>query len=358
MTTLLLFVAGLAALVAGGELLVRGAARLALAAGVGPLVVGLTVVAFGTSAPEFAVSVQSAFEGKVDIAVGNVVGSNILNVLLILGASALVAPLLVSGQIVRQEVPVMIGASLLLLLLAQDGALGRIECALMFVLLLAYTAFLVLQARRASVHGRTADAGDGAVAAATGSVGVQLGLVAGGLVLLVVGAGWLVDAAVAFARDLGVSDLVIGLTIVAAGTSAPEVATSIMATLRGHREIAVGNVIGSNTFNVLGVLGLSGLVAPEALAVAPSVIAFDLPVMTVVALACLPVCFTGQVVARWEGGIFLGYYVAYTTYLVLYATDHDALSTFSAAMMLFVVPLTVLTIGVVLLRALREHRAG
>jgi cation:H+ antiporter len=359
MTQVLMFFGGLAALIAGAELLVRGAAKLAVSAGLSPLVVGLTVVAFGTSSPELAVSVQSAYAGRVDIAIGNVVGSNVFNVLFILGLSALIAPLVVARQVVRQEVPIMIGASLLLYGFAANGAITRLEAGLLFGSLVLYTAFLVVQGRRA---GREGDAA--ADAAAEIGVGsrwdrhwaVQLGLVGAGLVLLVAGSNWLVDAAVHFARELGVSDLVIGLTIVAAGTSAPEVATSVMATLRGHRDIAVGNVIGSNTFNILGVLGLSGLVAPEALAVAPSVTAFDLPVMVVVAVACLPVFFTGYAIARWEGALFMGYYAAYTGYLILYARQHDALSGFSAVMMGFVIPLTVVTLAVLGVRALRRQR--
>jgi cation:H+ antiporter len=348
-----LFVAGLAALVVGAELLVRGAGKLAVSLGISPLVVGLTVVAFGTSSPELAVSVQSAWEGRTDLAVGNVVGSNIFNVLFILGLAAVLAPLVVSRQIIRQEVPIMVGASLLLLVLAGDGAIGRLEAGAMFVLLAAYMAFLVVQSRREQAGAARAEveAEIGAGSAWDRHWAVQVALVAAGLALLVAGSDWLVTAAIAFARALGVSELVIGLTIVAAGTSTPEVAASVMATLRGEREIAVGNVIGSNTFNILGVLGLSGLVAPQALRVAPSLVTFDLPVMMAVALACLPVFFTGNTIARWEGFVFLAYYAAYAAYLVLAAREHDALGVFSGTMMLFVLPITALTLAVLAWRA-------
>jgi cation:H+ antiporter len=321
--------------------------------GISPLVVGLTVVAFGTSSPELAVSVQSAWEGRTDLAVGNVVGSNVFNVLFILGLSAVLAPLVVSRQVIRQEVPIMVGASLLLLVLTGDGAIGRLEAGTMFALLAAYTAFLVVQSRREQAGAARAEveAEIGAGSAWDRHWAVQVALVVAGLALLVAGSDWLVTAAIAFARSLGVSELVIGLTIVAAGTSAPEVAASVMATIRGEREMAVGNVIGSNTFNVLGVLGLSGLVAPQALAVAPALVTFDLPVMMAVALACLPVFFTGNRIARWEGFVFLAYYAAYAAYLVLAAREHDALPAFSGTMMLFVLPITALTLAILAWRA-------
>ena len=357
LTHFLFFAIGLVALVAGAELLVRGASRLALSVGVSPLVVGLTVVAFGTSAPEMAVSVQSAQAGQADIALGNVVGSNIFNVLFILGVSALIAPLVVNAQLIRQEVPVMTGVSLLLFALAYDGRIGRGDGALLFGLLLVYTAFLVVQSRRETRRTKAEFAEE--VVPSDGwdaHWGVQILMVLGGLALLVLGAGWLVDAAVAFAKVLGVSELVIGLTVVAAGTSLPEVATSIMATLRGQRDIAVGNVVGSNTFNILGVLGASSLAASQPLAVAPAILNFDLPVMTAVAVATLPVFFTGRRIARWEGVVFLFYYAAYTAYLILAAQHREELPAFSAAMLYFVVPLTVLTLGIALFREWKDLR--
>ena len=348
---LLIFFAGLLALIAGAELLVRGASRLALSFGISPLVVGLTVVALGTSAPEIAVSVGAALDGRTDIAVGNVVGSNIFNVLFTLGLSALITPLVVNAQIVRQEVPIMIGASLLLLAFALDGRVGSWESGFLLALLLAYTLFLVVQSRRETQA--TRDEYEHEVVKASrwdAHWGVQLLLIAAGLALLVLGSQWLVAAATAFARALGVSDLVIGLTIVAAGTSLPEAATSVMAAVRKERDIAIGNVIGSNTFNLLGCLGLSGLVAADGLPIAAGVINFDIWVMLAVAFACLPVFLSGRKVARWEGGLFLAYYVAYTAYVVLNAQQHAVLPAFGAAMLSFVLPLTVVTLVVVMLR--------
>ncbi len=362
--TFLLFALGLVLLVAGAELLVRGASRLAGALGIPPLVIGLTVVAFGTSAPEMAVSVQAAASGETAIAVGNVVGSNIFNVLFILGVSALVAPLVVNQQLVRLDVPVMIGASVALYLMAMDGSLGWMEGAVLLAALVAYTAFQVVQARRernpevvaeyAQEYGPQKAGGE---AAARGWPW-QVALVVAGLALLVLGSRFLVQSAVTFAGWLGISETVVGLTIVAAGTSLPEVAASVMASIRGERDIAVGNVVGSNVFNILGVLGLSTLVADGGLPVAPAVLAFDLPVMLAVAVACLPIFFTGWSIARWEGFVFLGYYVAYTTYLVLDATGHDALPLYGRVMLWFVMPITALTLLVVVARALRDRRAA
>jgi cation:H+ antiporter len=352
--TLLLFIAGLVALVAGAELLVRGASKLALSFGISPLVVGLTIVAFGTSAPEVAVSVGAVLDGKTDIAIGNVVGSNIFNVLFILGLSALITPLVVNIQLIRQEVPIMVGASLLLLALSLDGTLGLLDSALLFGLLLAYTVFLVLQSRRETQAARdelAAEAKPATAGAWDARLPVQLVLIVVGLGLLVLGSDWLVSAAIVFAKALGVSDLVIGLTIVAAGTSMPEVATSITAAIKGERDIAVGNVVGSNTFNILGCLGVSGLVAgPTGLVIAPSLLNFDIWVMIAVALACLPVFLTGREIARWEGGVFLLYYAAYVAYLILAAQQHDALGSFSGVMLSFVIPITLVTLVVAALR--------
>ena len=350
----LLFLAGLAGLIVGASLLVRGASRLALSFGISPLVVGLTIVAFGTSSPELAVSVGAALDGRTDLALGNVVGSNIFNVLFILGLAALITPLVVDIQLIRQEVPLMIGASLILLALSLDGRIGLADGLLLCALLVAYTVFLIVQSRRQTQAAHAEYSAEVRPAAEGGwdeRLPVQVAMVMAGLALLVVGSDALVTAAIAFAKALGVSDVVIGLTIVAAGTSMPEVAASVAAALKGERDIAVGNVVGSNLFNILGCLGVSALAAgSQGLAVAPAVLNFDMWVMIAVALACLPVMLTGREIARWEGGVFLGYYVAYVAYLILAAQQHDALGVYSATMMGFVIPLTVVTLLAVTIR--------
>jgi cation:H+ antiporter len=356
--TLVLFVIGLGLLIVGAELLVKGASRLAAAVGISPLVIGLTVVAFGTSSPEMAVSVSTALQGQTDLSVGNVVGSNIFNVLFILGISAVITPLLVQRQLIRLDVPIMVGVSIVALLFTLDGSVSRLEGVILFAGIVSYTVFLIVQARRETKAKDGADEYDKEFSEKPRNAMDTLknvAFVAAGLVLLVVGSNWLVDGAIAIAKAIGVDDVVIGLTIVAAGTSLPEVATSILAAIRKERDIAVGNVVGSNIFNVLAVLGLSSIVAPTGLQVAPSMIDFDIWVMIAVAVACLPIFFTGNEISRWEGFVFLGYYIAYTTYLVFNATEHAALPMFSNVMMLFVVPITVLTLLITGFRAWRNR---
>jgi len=360
--TLALLVGGLLLLIAGGELLVRGASKLAISTGISPLVVGLTVVAFGTSSPELALSVQAVAGGEVDLALGNVVGSNILNILFILGLAALITPLVVDGQIIRQEVPILIGASLLLFAFSQDGEISRGEGGVFVALLIIYSTFLIWQSRRQTAELQSEYAGERHIADSISRrthwdepMPVQLALIAGGLALLLVGSRWLVIAATTIAQQLGVSELIIGLTILAAGTSMPEVAATLAAAIKGQRDIAVGNAIGSSIFNILCVVGFSSLIAPAALPVAPALLRFDMPVMIAVAVACLPIFFTGRSIARWEGAVFLGYYAAYTLYLILASQQHNALSTYTLVMQSFVLPLTALTLVVVVGRALRAR---
>ncbi len=357
LTIVLMFIGGLVALVLGAGWLVRGAAKLALSFGISPLVVGLTVVAFGTSAPELAVSAGAVLDGKVDIAIGNVVGSNILNVLLILGASAVITPLVVHLQLIRQEVPIMIAASVALLLMMLDGVVATWESALLVGAMVIYTVFLVWQSRRQSASADAEFEGEVDLNSTWDRHwSVQLGLILLGLVALVTGSHFLVEAAVTTAKQWGVSDVVIALTIVALGTSLPEIATSVTAALKGQRDMAVGNVVGSNTFNILGCLGISGMLSTSGLVVAESVIHFDAWVMLAVALACLPIFITGREIARWEGVVFLLYYAAYTAYLILASQAHDALQQFSAVMLYFVVPLTVITMAVSLFKHRRVGR--
>ncbi|MEW6428886.1 MAG: calcium/sodium antiporter [Thermodesulfobacteriota bacterium] len=361
-TTLAFFCAGFLLLVAGAELLVRGASRLARAVGISPLVVGLTVVAFGTSSPELAVSLLSASGGQADIAVGNAVGSNIFNVLFILGLAALITPLAVSRQLVRLEVPLMVASAALLPLFAMDGRLGRLDGVLLFAAVLAYTTWAIRRSRRengAATDEYAREYGEGGDGRSRqGYMLRQLALVVAGLALLLLGSDWLVDGAVALARAFGVGELIIGLTIIAAGTSMPEAATSVMASLRGERDIAVGNVVGSNIFNILAVLGLSAAIAPDGVPVPAGAMAFDIPVMLAASVACLPVFFTGHRIARWEGGLFFGYYLAYTGYLLLRALGHAQLGTFGVAMLWFALPLTVVTLAVTSVRAWRRGVAG
>ncbi len=359
---ILLLVGGFVVLVAGAEFLVRGASRIAVRLGISPLVVGLTVVAFGTSAPEMAVSVKSALadETGAAVAIGNVVGSNIANVLLILGISALFAPLIVEIRLVRIEVPLMIAASLLVLGLSLDGSLGRADGAVLFAGILLYVGFTVRTIKRSPADSPEHSEEPVSAVPLQGRHGIAWNafLFLVGLGGLVLGADWLVDGAVSMARSLGVSELVIGLTIVAIGTSLPELATSVLASLRGERDIAVGNVAGSNLFNLLAVLGLGGLVAPEGLSVSQVALRFDLPVMIATAIACFPIFLTGGRIHRWEGAAFVGFYAGYLVFLILQAKDHESAGTMADAFVWFIFPITALTLVVTVVLHFRKTRGG
>lgn len=361
-TTIILFVIGLGLLILGAESLVRGASRLAALMGVSPLVIGLTIVAFGTSSPELVVSLQSSIIGQSDIALGNIVGSNIFNVLFILGISAMIAPLTVSQQLVRLDVPIMILVSILTLIFSYSGKISSIEGIIMFLGGVSYTGFLIFQGRKEETEfvqqEYIREYGIHDQKKIGGSSAINIVLIAGGLLLLIIGSRWFLNGAVSLARNFGVSEFVIGLTMVAAGTSLPEVATSIVAAIRGERDIAVGNVVGSNIFNILAVLGLSAVFAPGGVNVSSSALHFDIPVMIAVAVACLPIFFTGNVIARWEGLLFFGYYLAYVAYLIIGSKHHDILPIFSFVMLVFVIPLTILTLIIVTIRSILSNRKG
>jgi len=353
--SILLFITGLLFLTFGAELLVKGASRIALSLKISPLVIGLTVVAFGTSAPELAVSINSSLTGQQSITIGNVVGSNIFNILFILGISALILPLTASKQLLRLDVPVMIILSLLVLLLSVNGSLNRIEGILLAAGLVTYTTFLIMKSRREWVQ---ASADSESSQSKFNNPVINSLLVVMGLGLLILGSKWFLDGAISIAQALGLSELIIGLTIVAAGTSMPEVVTSVLAALRSERDIAVGNVVGSNIFNVLGVLGISAIIAPSGLEISESFIRFDIPVMIAVALACLPVFFTGGVISRGEGVLLLGYYIAYTLFLILASSHHHALPAFSSVMLWFVIPITFIVLLIISAQQLKQRNTA
>jgi cation:H+ antiporter len=351
-TTILILIVGLVALVVGAEALVRGAARLAARTGMSSVVIGLTVVAFGTSAPELAVGIGDALRGGDDagaIAVGNVVGSNIANILLVLGLAAAVGgSLFVAQRIVRLDLPIMIGVSLLVLAFVLNEQLGRLEGLVLVALLVLYISWTVVAATRGSSADTIAEYDEALDPdqLAKSAVVVDVGYLVAGLALLVIGSQALVSSASDIAADLGVSDLVIGLTVVAVGTSLPEVATSVLAALRGERDLAVGNAIGSNLFNLMAVLGITAIVSPNGLPVASSAVHLDIPVMVAVAVACLPVFANGHVLNRWEGIIFIALYGAYIAWLLLDANNHGMRDAYGSAMVFFVIPVVAVTIMV------------
>ena len=308
---------GLALLAGGGEALVRGATTLAEIAGVTPAVIGLTVVAIGTSLPELVVSVLAAIRGQPDIAVANVVGSNIFNVALILGVTALLLPLPVHGTAVRLEWPVMFAASVGCLLFSLDGVVGRAEGALFLVALVAFMWWSVRIARRHMTVDETRQATEEAEARDLPSKGrgpLTGALLVLGLAGLVAGGHFLVEGAVTLARLVGMTERVIGLTVVAAGTSAPELATSVMAALRGRTDVAVANIIGSNIFNILGILGTTAVVV--SVPVAPALVRSDMVWMIGTAVLLLPLMYSSAKITRWEGGLLLGAFVVYLTLLL------------------------------------------
>jgi cation:H+ antiporter len=298
---------GLLLLFLGAESLVRGSTALALRLGITPLVVGLTVVAFGTSSPEIIVSLQSALKGNSALALGNVIGSNISNVALILGLSALVRPLRVQAQIIRREIPLMIFASLLLCLLLLGGQLNRLEGLLLVAGSITYTAYAYFSASKSKDKQVEAEFAD-ALPQPKGKAWAHVALILVGLSLLIVGANLLVGGAITIAESFGVSQVVIGLTIVAIGTSLPELATSIAAARKDEGDIVIGNVIGSNVLNILFVLGLAALIAPMH---TNDLRVIDLAVMVGSAAIILPLMRRGFQLTRWEGAVLVAGYMGY-----------------------------------------------
>ena len=320
------FLLGLAALVLGAEVMVRGGAEVAARLGISPIVVGLTVVSIGTSLPELAVGVVAAREGSGALAVGNIAGTNVVNLLLILGLSALILPLTMATRTLRFELPVMAGAAVLMLVLALDGTLSRADGIILVTGAVVYTVALIRMTRRESrevvdeyddAYAPDEPGEHGAVAVRTRPTARYVAMMLAGIAVVVIGADWLVDGAVGMARNFGVSDALIGLTVVAIGTSAPELVTTVVSTLRGNRDIAIGNLLGSSIYNILLILGATCLVASGGLVLPASLVRVDIPIMVAVALACIPIFVTGRRVSRGEGGAMVAAYVAYLTFLLV-----------------------------------------
>jgi len=338
-----LVVAGLVLLVLGGESLVRGASTFATRLRISPLVVGLVVVSGATSAPELAVTIGSVLRGEPGLAVGNAVGTNIANILMILGISAIISPLLIKRQIVRFDIPVMLGLTILFVLVSLDGRLSAVDGGLLLTGLIIHAVISIVLGRRYARVSQTTQ-----ISLPFGAKPVSLWLpgiaLLVGIGLLVLGSQFLVNGAVGIATSLGVSGLVLGLTVVALGTSLPELATAIVALRRGESDMAVGNIVGSNIFNIGLVLGVPAMFFDGGIPIPPAAIALDMPLMLAAAVALLPIAFTGFVVARWEGVVFIVLYVAYMLYVVLAASEHDAAQGFTTVMLWFVLPLVGMTL--------------
>lgn len=311
---------GLILLYAGAQALIRGGAGLALRLGLTPLVIGLTVIAYGTSSPEMVVSLQAALSGNGAISIGNVVGSNICNIALILGVCALISPVTAPPQIIRREIPIMIAVSLLLcvFLYTGNGHLARWEGGVLFLGILVYTFTTVRAAKRetanAALQGEfKAELPAGGSSEKQPGLGLSVGFTLGGLAILVAGSHFFVGGAVTLAEGWGINQTVIGLTIVAVGTSMPEFATSLVAAIRKNSDVAVGNIVGSNIFNIIGILGLCALIQPMQ---APAISVVDLAAMLLVSVLLLPLCKSGGKISRTEGAFLLAGYVGYTWWLI------------------------------------------
>lgn len=357
--TYVVLVLGLVILVAGAEFLVRGSVQLASLARIAPLVIGLTVVAFGTSAPELAVSAVSSYRGEAEIALGNVVGSNIFNVALILGLSAIIIPLSVASQLVRFDVPLMIGVSIGVWLAALDGTLRVWEGIVMWLVFLVYTGWLLKSGRSepidpAEVESLNIETASDPQRPAWVRLTINLVVVAIGLAMLVLGAQMLVDSATTIARQFGVSDIVIGLTIVAAGTSLPELATSVVAAFKGERDIAIGNVVGSNVFNLLVVLSTASIVSGSGIVVSPAVFRFDLSIMVWIALLCWPMFLSHGVLSRSEGLIMLAVYFGYTGLLIADASGFDGAADLKSVFCFAVMPITLAIVSFISWKSARN----
>lgn len=342
-------------LIFGGQFLVDGSSFMARKLGMSPVFIGLTVVAFGTSAPELVVSVFAVIDGKDGVAIGNVVGSNIANILFVLGLTASLAPVVVSTKLLRLDVPILLGLSLVLLIFCLNASIGLMEGVIFLAGLVAFNYFSFKTASPEEVRERIE--GYEVPPEKVSSMRSLLQIFAG-LILLAVGSEVFLRAAVDFAGYIGLSEAVIGLTIVALATSLPEAVTSLVAVSKGEKDIAIGNILGSNFFNILAILGVASLVAWDGLHIPLAMIRFDIPIMIAVTFACLPIFFTGYRINRWEGLLFVAYYGLYITYLILRSEEHEHLELFSNIMLLGTIPLTLLTLGVLAARQYYSSRSS
>jgi cation:H+ antiporter len=339
------FIAGLAALIGGAELFLRGVDHFGVKWRISPLIMGLTVVAFATGAPELAISIQAATSGSADLVLGNIIGSNIANILLILGISALIRPLVVKLRVVQIDVPIVIAASVLLFVIALDGELTTLDGVWLLMGLVAYSIFTFFQIKKERRENREeVNLDEEAEKLLTGwkFYVKNIGFLIIGMGLIVKGSDWMVDSAVELATILGLSELVIGLTIVSIGTSLPEVATSIATIRKGNTDMAVANVLGSNLYNILLTLGLTIVIAPNVLDVSAAALALDLPFMVAVSIVCIPIFVAGFDITKTDGSIFLFYYGSYLAYLVLEAVNSSIVPFLEMGMIYAVIPGTII----------------
>ncbi|MCS6838551.1 MAG: calcium/sodium antiporter [Bdellovibrionaceae bacterium] len=365
---LLLTVVGFAGLIWGAEWLVRGAAKLALKAGLSQLVVGLTIVAAGTSAPELAASLRAAWVGSEDLAIGNVVGSNIFNILGVLGVSALVRSLSISTQVLRQEIPIMLGTSVLFIYFLMDLTIQWRESWVLALLMISYFYYLIYQSRsKSSASNKDIDDSEAELldeikltSRWDSHWSIQLLLVIAGSTILSFGADFLIKGATGLALKLDINERIVGLTLIAVGTSLPELTASIIAAARDHKDIALGNVIGSNTFNILGCVGLSGVVSGGDLPITPDIFHVDVWIMLAASFSLLPLVIPQLNLSRREGIFFILSYAVYSVFLFLQGVESSLLPTFQKTLTNYVIPIVIvaLTVRFTELRFLKKSKGG
>jgi len=344
---------GLLLLGLGGDILIRGSVALADRTGISRLLIGLTIISIGTSAPEFAISAYASWLGKTDIALGNIIGSNIFNVLFALGIAAIISNLRIHRKTNIIDVPIMLGISVLAYVMSFTGNINRWSGLVLFTIFIVFNLFLIFYERKHPGEAAEISAEAEELLKHKKSIPVSIVFIVIGLILLAVGSKVLVKGAEDLARLMHLSELIISLTIVAIGTSVPEAITAMIAAFHRETDMAVGNIIGSNIANISGVLGLSALLAPHGIAVPIEVLQFDFPLMLASSFACLPIFYTGHQVSRGEGIILLTYYILFITYVILRATHHPDLNLFNDALLFFCAPLTILTLGILVYR---EHQ--
>lgn len=346
------FVLGLVILISGAELLVRGASRFATTIGISPLIIGLTIVAFGTSSPEFVVSLKAGLSGYSDISIGNVVGSNVFNVLFILGISAIIRPLFVSHQLIRLDVPIMLLSAIMVFILGFNGSMDRLDGTFLTVGVIVYTFYLLKMSKKPDLEDK--DAFKQRETFSLKALLINLAFILTGLGMLILGTNWFINGSIFISDAMGVSQRVIGLTIVAAGTSLPELATSIIAAIRNEQDIAVGNIVGSNIFNVLGVLGVTCMASPQSIPLTDNILYFDVLVMIAISIVCLPFFTTGHKIARWEGIYFIIQYTIYIAILIYRTESRPIYKPVWIASFLFILPAVTITIATIVMRKFRH----
>ncbi len=350
---LVFFIIGLVLLVVGAEGLVRGATRLGRLAGLSPLVIGLTIVSFATTAPEASVSIVAASQGRGGLAVGNVLGSNIFNTLVVAGAAAAIIVIPVSNLTIRKDLPVLIAATLIVYIFAVNRNVAEWEGILLLLVLVGFITFSVLQSRRTARATRESRV-TRTRQAALRDMGAGLGLAAVGATFLILGSRLFVNSASDIATALGVSELIIGLTIVSAGTSAPELTTAVIAALRGQTDLAIGNAVGASVINVLGVIGAAALVSKGGLEVPSDALRLDFPVALSVGIIVLAIAIIGRQAGRRDGLFMLGFYGVYLIALIAISIDHDLLTPASIIVFGVVLPVSAITASYVIFRAVRR----